>query len=72
MSLVIITPLWLANAGVSLPLDPLLAAIGTAFLCIFGLGAFLGNVGGTSWLLSGIKTVAIALATVLIISLLES
>ncbi len=70
MALIIITPLWLARAGVTLPLAPLPASIGTAFVCIFGLGVFLGRVGGTSWLLSGIKTVIIALVTVLIILLL--
>ncbi|MDJ0654474.1 MAG: hypothetical protein QNJ40_09995 [Xanthomonadales bacterium] len=70
MSLLIITPLWLARAGVPLPLEPLLSAIATAFICIFGLGVFLGRVGGTSWLWSGIKTLAIALVTVLIIILL--
>jgi predicted membrane protein (TIGR00267 family) len=70
LCLIIITPLWLARAGVALPLAPLPMAIVTAFVCIFGLGVFLGRVGGTSWLWSGIKTVAIALFTVLIIMLL--
>jgi len=70
MSLLIISPLWLAHAGVTLPLAPLPTAIAAAFLCIFGLGVFLGRVGGTSWLWSGIKTLLIALATVLIILLL--
>ena len=62
ISLLIITPLWLSRAGVGLPLAPLTAAIATAFVCIFSLGAFLGRVGGTSWVRSGIKTVFIALA----------
>lgn len=70
MSLVVIAPLWLARAGIPLPLEPLPAAIATAFLCIFGLGVFLGRVGGTSWWWSGIKTLLIALVTVLIILLL--
>jgi predicted membrane protein (TIGR00267 family) len=72
LSLIIITPLWLARAGVPLPLQPLSAAIATAFLCIFGLGVFLGRVGGTSWLVSGVKTLVIALVTVGLILLLES
>jgi hypothetical protein len=72
LSLVIITPLWLARAGVALPLAPLDAAIATAFLVIFGLGVFLGRVGGTSWLASGVKTVLIALVTVALILLLDS
>lgn len=69
LCLIIITPLWLARAGVALPLTPLPMAIATAFVCIFGLGVFLGRVGGTSWLWSGIKTLAIAMCTVLIIML---
>ena len=67
VSLLIICPLWLAKLGVSLPLEPVLTAIATAFACIFGLGAFLGTVGGTSWLFSGIKTLLIALATMSLI-----
>ncbi|MCW8907717.1 MAG: hypothetical protein OQL28_10745 [Sedimenticola sp.] len=71
MSLLIISPLWMAAGGVDLGMDPLLAAIACAFACIFGLGAFLGNVGGTSWLMSGLKTAAIALVTVTLILLIE-
>ena len=71
MSLLIITPLWLARAGVDLPLPPVLCALATALLCIFGLGVFLGRVAGTSWLWSGIKAVLIALFTIALISLFE-
>jgi predicted membrane protein (TIGR00267 family) len=70
MSLIIITPLWLAHAGMALPMAPLPASIATALSCIFGLGVFLGRVGGTSWLWSGIKTLLVALVTMLIILLL--
>jgi predicted membrane protein (TIGR00267 family) len=70
VSLLIITPLWLANLGVPLPLAPLSSAMATAFLCIFGLGVFLGRIAETSWLWSGIKTLLIALATMLLILLL--
>jgi len=69
-SLIIISPLWLARLGLALPLTPLSSAIATAFLCIFGLGAFLGRVAGTSVLWSGIKTLLIALATMLLIMML--
>ncbi len=72
LSVVIITPLWLARGGVGLPLMPLDAAIATAFACIFGLGLFLGSVGGTSWFWSGLKTVFAALATVVLILLFTS
>jgi predicted membrane protein (TIGR00267 family) len=71
LALIIIIPLWLSRGGVVLPLAPLPAAILTAFLCIFGLGVFLGRVGGTPWLWSGIKSLLIAVATVLIILLVE-
>lgn len=71
LSLIIIAPLWLARAGVDLPLAPLPASIVTAFVCLFGLGVFLGRVGGTGWLWSGCKTLSIALATFLIILLLN-
>ena len=70
MSLVIITPLWLAHAGMALPLAPLPTSIATALLCIFGLGVFLGRVGGTSWLWSGTKALLVALMTIMIILLL--
>lgn len=70
ISLIIITPLWLAHAGMALPLAPLPTSIATALLCIFGLGVFLGRVGGTSWLWSGIKTLLVASVTMLIILLL--
>ncbi|MDH3671989.1 MAG: hypothetical protein OES46_12615 [Gammaproteobacteria bacterium] len=67
ISLFIITPLWLADAGILLPLAPVEAAIGLAFLTIFGLGVFLGRVSGRLWLWSGLQALLIALATVLII-----
>ena len=70
ISLLIITPLWLAGLDVALPFAPLSSAIATAFLCIFGLGVFLGKVAGTSWLWSGTKTLLIALATMLLIMML--
>lgn len=71
-ALLILLPLWLARAGVALPFDPLTAAIACALLCIFGLGLFLGRVGGTSILGSGLKAVAIALITIVLIRLLDS
>jgi predicted membrane protein (TIGR00267 family) len=69
ISLLIIAPLWLASAGVSLPLPPLYAAIAVALLSVFLLGAFLGRVAGVSWLHSGLRTLLIALATAALIYL---
>ncbi len=69
ISLVIIVPLWLARAGVGLPLSPLMSSIITAFGVIFGLGLFLGHVAGSSWLWSGIKALLIAVVTVALIRL---
>ena len=69
MALLIMIPLWLGLAGVPLLLEPVTLAIVVAFACIFGLGVFLGSVGGTHWLGSGVKALLIAVATVLIILL---
>lgn len=71
-SAIIMTPLWLDRAGVALPAKPLPAAIATAFACIFGLGVFLGRIGETSPVWSGIKTLLIALMTMALILLLGS
>ena len=67
ISVVIITPLILARAGIDLPLSALEATIALAFVVIFLLGVFLGRVGGGFWLWSGLRTVLIAVATALIV-----
>ncbi len=67
--LLIISPLWLAQAGFSVYISPLYAAIAIAFFLIFLLGVFLGRVSGISWLRSGIQTLLVALITVLLIYL---
>lgn len=63
ISLLIISPLWLALAGVALPLPPLYAAIFVALLLTFLLGVFLGRISGVTWLRSGIQTVVVAVVT---------
>jgi predicted membrane protein (TIGR00267 family) len=68
LSLLIISPLWLAD---HFPIDPLPAAIGVAMAVIFLLGVFLGSVGGGFWLWSGLRTLLIALATFGIILLIS-
>lgn len=70
ISLFIITPLWLTQYEVRLPLSPLGSSIALAFLNIFLLGVFLGRVSGTFWLWAGLRTVLIALLTILIILML--
>lgn len=64
ISLLIITPLWLAASGVVLPLPPLYCALVTAFVLIFLLGVLLGRIAEVSWLRSGVQTLLIAAATV--------
>lgn len=67
ISLLILTPLWLSNAGLRLPVSPLYVAIIVALLLIFLLGVFLGRIAGTSWLRSGIQTLLVAMVTAALI-----
>ena len=67
ISLVIISPLWLAYLGMDLPVGPIEAAIALAFLAIFLLGSFLGQVTGRMWAASGLRALLVGLATALII-----
>jgi predicted membrane protein (TIGR00267 family) len=70
ISILILVPLFLDRAGLSLPLHPLYAAIAVALLVIFLLGVFLGRISGVSWLRSGIQTLLVAILTVTLIYLL--
>jgi predicted membrane protein (TIGR00267 family) len=72
ISLFIIIPLWLEQAGVNLPLPlgPLETGISFAFLAILFLGIFLGRISGTFWLWSGLRAVLIGLLTAGIIFLI--
>ena len=67
ISLLIILPLWLAHAGMPLPVPPLHAAILAALVLVFLLGVFLGRIAGVSWLRSGLQTLLIALLTATLI-----
>lgn len=71
LSLLIILPLWLAKAGISLPLPPLVAAIIVALGLIFLLGVFLGRIAGISMLRSGLQTLLVALATAVLVFLVS-
>lgn len=70
ISLLILSPLMLARIGVGVDYDPLDATIVVAFVVIFLLGVFLGRVGGTFWLWSGLRTLLIGAVTAGIILLL--
>ena len=70
ISLLILVPLWLANAGFSLPLAPLHCAVVVALALIFLLGVFVGRTAGVSWLRSGIQTLLVAITTTGLIYLL--
>jgi predicted membrane protein (TIGR00267 family) len=63
MALLIITPLWLSQAGIALPMAPLEVSIVVAFVSLFMLGAFIGRVSGRFWLWSGLRTLLIAVLT---------
>lgn len=69
ISILVITPLWLANSGVTLFMPPLYIASIIALILIFLLGVFLGRVSNISWLRSGVRTLLIALITILLIYL---
>ncbi len=69
ISLIILVPLWLAAAGIALPLSPLYASIIVAGVLIFMLGVFLGRIADISWLRSGVQTLLVALVTAALIYL---
>ena len=71
-SLLIMTPLWLKSMGLRMPLEVYDAAIAVAFLTIFLLGVFLGNISGRFWLWSGLRTTGIALFTAVLIQFVLS
>lgn len=69
ISLLILLPLWLTEAGLVLPLSPLYVAILIALVLIFLLGVLLGQIAGISWLRSGIQTMLVAVITAALIYL---
>ncbi len=69
ISLLIISPLWLAQSGVNFFIAPLYVAASVALFLIFLLGVFLGQVSGRSFWLSGFKSLIIGLITLMFISL---
>jgi len=71
ISLVIMTPLMLSHQYPGILAQPLETATVVAFVIIFLLGVFLGRINGHFWLWSGIRTLIIAFATVMIIFFLR-
>jgi len=71
LSLFILSPLYLAKLGYSFLFSPFINAIILGLICIFLFGVFLGKIGNTFWLWSGLRTLIIAIATVAIILFLE-
>jgi len=69
LAMLVTTPLWLGQAGFTLPIGAIGAAIATAFLVIFTMGMLLGWISGTFWLWSALRTLAIAVGTSLLILL---
>lgn len=69
ISLLILIPLWLSQAGLPLPVSPLYIAIAIALMLIFLLGVMLGRVAGISWMRSGIQTLLVAVLTAALIYL---
>lgn len=64
IALIIIFPLWLGQRGLLAGLSPLPISMLVALMMIFLLGVFLGRVGGTFWLWSGLQSLAVAVLTV--------
>ena len=71
LSLVILSPLYLAEQGYALLFSPFINALILGLICIFFFGVFLGKIGNTFWLWSGLRTLIIAAVTVAIILFIE-
>jgi len=67
LSLLILLPLFVAAQGYTLPSSPFINAIVVALICVFFLGVFLGKISKSFWLWSGLRTLIIAIVTVVII-----
>jgi predicted membrane protein (TIGR00267 family) len=67
VSLLIISPLWMVQKGVQLPLSPFLFAIAVALCLIFLLGVMLGRLSREFWLWAGLRTLMVGGLTVVIV-----
>lgn len=71
ISLLIIAPLWAAQAGWALPLEPLTAALAVALTVLFLLGVYLGHISGAFWLWAGLRTLLVAGVTAALVYLIS-
>ena len=67
ISCLIMTPLWLNEAGVTWVSDPLWASLYIAGALLFALGVVLSDIAGIPWYLSGLKTLVIGFSTAILI-----
>ena len=67
ISLIIITPLWLAEQGMDLGIQPFQFAMLVSMSVIFLLGILLSKLSREFWLWTGLRTLAVAGSTILII-----
>ncbi len=72
ISLIILSPIWIATHEFILPIGAIETAILIAFGIVFLLGVFLGEISNSNWLWSGFRTLFIALVTAVLIFLLAS
>jgi predicted membrane protein (TIGR00267 family) len=70
LSLIIMLPLWFTEYESYLLFAPIELSIAVALGVIFCLGIFLGKISGEFWLISGLRTLLIALLTGAVILLL--
>ncbi len=71
IALFIMTPLWLTLGGFVLPGNVFVWVISLSAFVIFVLGIYLSTISRQHWLLSGIKSLFIAAATLMVILLLD-
>jgi len=67
IAIIIISPVWFSVLSPGVLDKPIEFSALIAFCLIFLLGVFLGRVGGTFWLWSGLKALGVALLTGLLI-----
>ena len=72
ISMIIIAPVWIAERGVEFQYSPFLLAIFVACFLIFLLGTFLARLCKEFWLLTGLRSLAIAGLTVFVIFILST